>query len=233
MLYDKSLERDSWFRPHRRQQGRPAPQGSANRRYAHWPTHAPWRSPCRWKNRRRLRSAAANAIVSSASLPKSAAGVQPKATPLHASLNKDPGLAKAARRIVEEELQLGTLSIVGWRDAPTERRASRRNRLPSLPRIQQIFVDAARWRPRDIERRLFTARRRIEKRLQEDEEFVAVPEACPIWSTSIKVCVCRGLPRFDLDLADLRRSRRSACSTSASPPTPYHAGRWRRPLPGA
>lgn len=28
------------------------------------------------------------------------------------------------------------------------------------------------------------------------------------------------------DLADLRPSRLSACSTSASPPTPYHAGRW-------
>ncbi|RXY62638.1 hypothetical protein DD570_30860, partial [Klebsiella pneumoniae] len=34
-------------------------------------------------------------------------------------LNKDPGLAKAARRLVEEELQLETLSIVGWRDVPT------------------------------------------------------------------------------------------------------------------
>ncbi len=34
-------------------------------------------------------------------------------------LNKDPELAKAARRIVEEELQLETLSIVGWRDVPT------------------------------------------------------------------------------------------------------------------
>ena len=34
-------------------------------------------------------------------------------------LNKDPELAAAARRIVEEELQRETLSIVGWRDVPT------------------------------------------------------------------------------------------------------------------
>lgn len=38
--------------------------------------------------------------------------------------------------------------------------------LSSLPRIEQIFVNApAGWRPRDMERRLFIARRRIEKRL--------------------------------------------------------------------
>ncbi len=36
--------------------------------------------------------------------------------------------------------------------------------LSSLPRIEQIFVNApAGWRPRDMERRLFIARRRIEK----------------------------------------------------------------------
>ena len=34
-------------------------------------------------------------------------------------LNKDPELAATARRIVEEELQRETLSIVGWRDVPT------------------------------------------------------------------------------------------------------------------
>ncbi len=40
---------------------------------------------------------------------------------------------------------------------------------PLSPRIEQIFVNApAGWRPRDMERRSFIARRRIEKRLQDD-----------------------------------------------------------------
>lgn len=140
-------------------------------------------------------------------------------------LNKDPELAKAARRIVEEELQLETLSIVGWRDVPTNEGVLGEIALSSLPRIEQIFVNApAGWRPRDMERRLFIARRRIEKRLQEDKDFYVC--SLSIWSTSIKVCVCRRICRASTDLADLRTGRLSACSTSASPPTPYHAGRW-------
>lgn len=79
-------------------------------------------------------------------------------------LNKDPELAAAARRIVEEELQRETLSIVGWRDVPTNEGVLGEIALSSLPHIEQIFVNApAGWRPRDMERRLFIARRRIEK----------------------------------------------------------------------
>lgn len=54
-------------------------------------------------------------------------------------LNKDPELAAAARRIVEEELQRETLSIVGWRDVPTNRGVLGEIALSSLPRIEQIL----------------------------------------------------------------------------------------------
>ena len=57
-------------------------------------------------------------------------------------LNKDPELAAAARRIVEEELQRETLSIVGWRDVPTNEGVLGEIALSSLPRIEQIFVNA-------------------------------------------------------------------------------------------
>lgn len=53
-------------------------------------------------------------------------------------LNKDPELAAAARRIVEEELQRETLSIVGWRDVPTNE-GKGEIALSSLPRIEQIL----------------------------------------------------------------------------------------------
>ncbi len=56
-------------------------------------------------------------------------------------LNKDPELAAAARRIVEEELQRETLSIVGWRDVPTNEGVLGEIALSSLPRIEQIFCE--------------------------------------------------------------------------------------------
>lgn len=57
-------------------------------------------------------------------------------------LNKDPELAATARRIVEEELQRETLSIVGWREVPTNEGVLGEIALSSLPRIEQIFVNA-------------------------------------------------------------------------------------------
>lgn len=90
----------------------------------------------------------------------------------HAVPEPDPEKAAASRRIVEEELQRETLSIVGWRNVPTNEGVLGEIALSSLPRIEQIFVNApAGWRPRDMERRLFIARRRIEKRLRDDKEF--------------------------------------------------------------
>lgn len=142
-------------------------------------------------------------------------------------LNKDPELAAAARRIVEEELQRETLSIVGWRDVPTNEGVLGEIALSSLPRIEQIFVNApAGWRPRDMERRLFIARRRIEKRLEADKDFY-------VCSLSNLVNIYKGLCMRRICRASTWTSltcvwnRPSACFTSAFPLTPYRAGRWR------
>lgn len=53
-------------------------------------------------------------------------------------LNQDPEKAAASRRIVEEELQRETLSIVGWRNVPTNEGVLGEIALSSLPRIEQI-----------------------------------------------------------------------------------------------
>ncbi|TMP64451.1 hypothetical protein CWC05_24480, partial [Pseudoalteromonas ruthenica] len=59
------------------------------------------------------------------------------------------------------------------------------------------------WRPKDLERRLYIARRRIEKRLEQDEQFY-------ICSLSGLVTIYKGLmmpadlPNFYTDLADMR-----------------------------
>lgn len=141
-------------------------------------------------------------------------------------LNKDPELAATARRIVEEELQRETLSIVGWREVPTNEGVLGEIALSSLPRIEQIFVNApAGWRPRDMERRLFIARRRIEKRLQEDKDFY-VCSLSNLVNIYKGLCMPADLPRSTWTSRTCVWSRQSACSTSASPPTPYRAGRW-------
>ncbi|HGE8302087.1 TPA: glutamate synthase large subunit [Serratia marcescens] len=118
-------------------------------------------------------------------------------------LSQNEEEARLSRRIVEEELQNETLSIVGWREVPTNPDVLGEIALSSLPRIEQIFVNApAGWRPRDMERRLFVARRRIEKRVQDNSFYVcSFSNLVTIYKG---LCMPADLPRFYLDLADLR-----------------------------
>ncbi|MCS5960154.1 hypothetical protein LNP74_09440 [Klebsiella pneumoniae subsp. pneumoniae] len=100
--------------------------------------------------------------------------------------------------------------------------------LSSLPRIEQIFVNApAGWRPRDMERRLFIARRRIEKTSAEKTK-ISTFVACPIWSTSIRSVYAGGFALL------LPGPRGPAPGVGYLPVPPallhqhrYHAGRWR------
>ncbi|WP_404390079.1 glutamate synthase large subunit [Pseudoalteromonas phenolica] len=119
-------------------------------------------------------------------------------------LNADETLASQARKVINEELEKETLTLVGWRVVPTEPSMLGPIALKQLPKFEQVFVSAPEgWRPKDLERRLYIARRRIEKRLVEDDQFY-------ISSLSGLVTVYKGLmmpvdlPNFYLDLADMR-----------------------------
>jgi glutamate synthase (NADPH/NADH) large chain len=119
-------------------------------------------------------------------------------------LSQDPVKAQTARDIVNQELKQETLTVCGWRAVPTNPNVLGPIALESLPDIQQVFITApAGWKGRDIERRLYVARRRIEKRIADDPDFY-------VCSLSTQVIVYKGLcmpadlPRFYLDLADLR-----------------------------
>ncbi|WP_261653540.1 glutamate synthase large subunit [Erwinia mallotivora] len=118
-------------------------------------------------------------------------------------LNRDDALARESRRIVEEEVLRETLSVVGWREVPINQDVLGEIALSSMPRIEQLFINApAGWRPRDMERRLYMARRRIEKRIEDKEFYVCS------FSNQVNIykglCMPADLPRFYLDLADLR-----------------------------
>ncbi len=121
-------------------------------------------------------------------------------------MSTDEAKASAARQIVEEEIVRETLSVVGWREVPTNQDVLGEIALSSLPDIRQIFINApAGWRPRDMERRLYMARRRIEKRVEalNDNDFYVCS-----FSNQVNIykglCMPADLPRFYLDLADLR-----------------------------
>ena len=118
--------------------------------------------------------------------------------------SQDPIKAQSAQDIVNKELAQETLTVAGWRVVPTNTDVLGPIAKDSVPNIQQVFISApAGWRERDIERRLYIARRRIEKQITEDKDFY-------ICSLSTQVMVYKGLcmpadlPQFYLDLADLR-----------------------------
>lgn len=118
-------------------------------------------------------------------------------------LNPDPIKANASKKILEEELANETLTLIGWRVVPTDTSTLGEIAKGNLPGIEQIFVDApSGWRNRDLERRLYMARRRAEKRISDERFYVA--------SLSCLVTIYKGLmmpvdlPNFYLDLADIR-----------------------------
>ncbi|OCG49295.1 glutamate synthase large subunit [Gilliamella sp. Choc5-1] len=118
-------------------------------------------------------------------------------------LSQDEKEAQISRDIVEEELANETLSILGWREVPIDKSVLGEIALSSLPKIEQVFVNApAGWTKIDLERRLYMVRRRIEKRVQDDTFYVCS------FSNQVNIykglCMPKDLPRFYLDLADIR-----------------------------
>ncbi len=117
-------------------------------------------------------------------------------------LSTDEEKAAHSRTVLLEELEKETLSVLGWREVPTDPSVLGDLASECLPQIEQVFINAPQgWRKHDLERRLYMARRRAEKRLAHDEDFY-------ISSLSSLVTVYKGLvmpkdlPAFYHDLAN-------------------------------
>jgi glutamate synthase (NADPH/NADH) large chain len=119
-------------------------------------------------------------------------------------LSQDPIKAARAKKIIEQEIENETLETVGWRVVPTNPEVLGEIASSSVPQIEQIFVNAqSGWRKKDFERRLYMARRRIEKQLEDDEDFYIPSLSCLV--TVYKGLVMpKDLPKFYKDLADIR-----------------------------
>ncbi len=118
-------------------------------------------------------------------------------------LSQDSQKASSAKKVIEEEVINETLSVAGWREVPCDPEVLGELAKKSMPRIVQLFINGpSGWGTKDMERRLYMVRRRIEKRI-EDEDFYVVS-----FSNVVVVykglCRPRELTQFFLDLADLR-----------------------------
>ncbi|WP_373098945.1 MULTISPECIES: glutamate synthase large subunit [Pasteurellaceae] len=118
-------------------------------------------------------------------------------------LPQDAVLAQQYMAIIEQELTEETLGIPAWRDVPTNPSVLGEIALADMPLIKQVFINApSGWRGQDLQRRLFVARRRIEKRIAHPDFYI-----CSFSNQTIVykgLCMPKDLPEFYLDLADLR-----------------------------
>ena len=119
--------------------------------------------------------------------------------------NRDAAKAAHARGVLARELEAERLVVAGFRAVPTDPQACGAEALKTLPVIAQVFVNCG----TDIDeaafnRKLFLARRRTEKRLQNEDPVFYIP------SLSASTIVYKGmvmpqfLAQFYADLQDPR-----------------------------
>lgn len=116
--------------------------------------------------------------------------------------SNDRDKREAARDLIEHELQKETLAVTGWRRVPTDSSVLGEGAKQTQPTIEQVLISAPPgWRKKDIERRLYMARRRIEKQIGD-------PNQLYIASLSSLLVVYKGLmmagdlPGYYPDLAE-------------------------------
>ncbi|MCR9107007.1 MAG: glutamate synthase large subunit [Gammaproteobacteria bacterium] len=118
-------------------------------------------------------------------------------------LSADEEKAVAARSSVEQVLTNLGLEVVGWRPVPTDSAVCGQIALASLPRIEQVFIDAPGVSKESLNTTLFVARRKSEMACEADEDFYI----CSLSSTVIAykgLVMPVDLPRFYADLGDAR-----------------------------
>ena len=118
-------------------------------------------------------------------------------------LSSDPERADLARRRLADKLEDEGLEVAGWREVPIATEVCGAEALRTLPRIEQVFVNAP-GRPSAgaFNRHLFLARRRAEKAIAEDDpEFYVASLSAQTLSYKAMV-MPTNLVEFYPDLAD-------------------------------
>ncbi|MBT8099610.1 MAG: glutamate synthase large subunit, partial [Gammaproteobacteria bacterium] len=118
-------------------------------------------------------------------------------------LSQDENVASNARRAIDKAIAETGLEVAGWRTVPIDASACGETALQTLPRIEQVFVNAPEGMQRGrFNRRLFLARRRAENKLEGTDTYVASLSSVTI---SYKGMIMpSALPVFYPDLRDAR-----------------------------
>jgi glutamate synthase (NADPH/NADH) large chain len=118
-------------------------------------------------------------------------------------LSQAESQAAAAKETIAEAVAAIGLEVAGWREVPTDPSVCGEQALRTLPRIEQLFVNAPADMPRGrFNRRLFLARRRAENRLEDDSTYIASLSSVTV---SYKGMVMPAvLDKFYPDLRDAR-----------------------------
>jgi glutamate synthase (NADPH) large subunit (EC 1.4.1.13) len=117
-------------------------------------------------------------------------------------LSTSPENQKSQKQTLEAELRRETLSVEGWREVPTNADVLGSIAQATQPSIQQVIVSAPPgWRKKDLERRLYMARRRTEQLLADDSSFYVCSLSCLVIVYK-GLMLARDLANFYLDLAD-------------------------------
>ena len=126
-------------------------------------------------------------------------------------LSQDEKLAEQVRDEIGAAIRSSDLEVAGWRDVPVHPEVCGELALKSLPRIEQVFVNAPAGMARGaFNRALFLARRRAENRFQ-DTDPTAYIASLSSETISYKGMVMPDiLPGFYADLRD-PRLRTSVC----------------------
>lgn len=120
-------------------------------------------------------------------------------------LNTDPDKAQRIRSVLEGHLADVGLRSAGWRAVPIDSTVCGDEALSSLPRIEQIFVNApASLMDDELERRLYIARRRTETEMHHVDEMFNVVSLSALTIGYKGLVTPENLPRFYPDLLDHR-----------------------------
>ena len=142
-------------------------------------------------------------------------------------LSRDLELAHKSRGQLAKELIQKDLEVVGWREVPVDDSALGPVAIETLPRIEQVFVNAPSTMSADeFERRLFIARRCTEKIIEPEDDTFYVSSLSGHVISYKGLVVPANLPIFFPDLNDESLESPYVCSTNDFQPTPGRSGAW-------
>ena len=124
-------------------------------------------------------------------------------------LSRDAAVADRVKAEIDNAIEAKGLTVAGWREVPIDTRVCGELALKTLPRIEQVFVNAADGMQRgSFNRRLFLARRRAEN------EFLQIDPTAYVASLSSVTISYKGMVMPET-LADFYKDLRDPRLTSS------------------